>query len=508
MNPQPDRRQFLRAASAIGMGAGLGPLPALAAVTPASGADRVVEPDCARFRPEIEPVVRWIEQTPRDRAFEVALAELQKGLSYRDLMAGLFLAGIRNIKPRPVGYKFHAVMVINSAHLLGQTADPWDALLPMFWALDNFKASQDQDVQEGDWTLAKVDEARVPGPSAARARFRDAMDAWDPEAADPAVAGLCRSSGAAETMETFWRYCIRDHRNIGHKAIFGMQCWRTLQAIGWQHAEPVLRSLAFGILDLQGDKNAEPVGPYRANLENARKIRDGWQSGKADPSATRKLLAAFRTESPEAASAAVVEVLNAGVSPDSAWDAVALGAGELMTRSPGILTIHAVTACNALHFIHGASGDGGTRKLALLQAAGWLPMYRDRVQPPGSPNLDALEPIEPVSSGDEALAEIFQDLDHDRLQAARKAIGYLARGGSADAVYRAGRSAIFRKGRDAHDYKFGAASWEEHELAADPSWKPALLAASLANMPGAGKGESPLMKRARDASERVLGRQA
>ena len=69
--------------------------------------------DDSKFRPEIEPVVRLIEDTPRDRSLEVMIAQLKKGLSYKDLLAGLFLAGIRNIKPRPVGFKFHAVMVIN-----------------------------------------------------------------------------------------------------------------------------------------------------------------------------------------------------------------------------------------------------------------------------------------------------------------------------------------------------------------------------------------------------------
>jgi Na+/melibiose symporter-like transporter len=53
-------------------------------------------------------------------------------------------------------------MVINSAHLLGQTAAVDDRLLPLLWALDTFKNSQAQDVKEGDWTLAKVDESRDP----------------------------------------------------------------------------------------------------------------------------------------------------------------------------------------------------------------------------------------------------------------------------------------------------------------------------------------------------------
>ena len=90
-------------------------------ITPASADEAKVLPEMVRYRPEIEPVVRWIEDTPREQVFEKAVAELKAGLSYRELLAGLFLAGIRNIKPRPVGFKFHAVMVINSAHLLGQT---------------------------------------------------------------------------------------------------------------------------------------------------------------------------------------------------------------------------------------------------------------------------------------------------------------------------------------------------------------------------------------------------
>ena len=111
-------------------------------------------------------------------------------------------------------------MVINSAHLLGQTAAVPDRLLPMLWALDNFKKSQAQDIKEGDWTLSKVDEARLPRPDRAKAEFVRAMDAWDADAADVAIAALCRTAGAAEVMEPLYRFGIRDQRNIGHKAIF------------------------------------------------------------------------------------------------------------------------------------------------------------------------------------------------------------------------------------------------------------------------------------------------
>ena len=124
------------------------------------------------------------------------------------------------------------------------------------------------------------------------------MEMWDAEAADAAVAALCRSSGAAQTMEPLWRMAVRDQRNIGHKAIFAAQSWRTLQTIGWEHAEPVLRSLVFGMLDLQGDSRPRPVGPYEANLENAAKIRQDWQIGRDDPAATQALLQVIRQATP------------------------------------------------------------------------------------------------------------------------------------------------------------------------------------------------------------------
>ena len=310
MSDRLPRRQFLQAASAMGLGAGLGPWEALRVITPASAEEARVDPEMVRFRPEIEPVVRWIEETPREQILDKAVAELKDGLSYRSLLSALFLAGIRNIKPRPVGFKFHAVMVINSAHLLGQSAAVTERLLPLFWALDNFKSSQAADVREGDWSLGRVDESRVPKPHRARADYIQAMEAWDEDAADAAVAGLCRGSGAAETMEPIWRMAVRDQRNIGHKPIFAAQSWRTLQAIGWEHAEPVLRSLTFGLLDLQGDR-PKPLGPYEANLENARKVRDDWQVGRPT-GATKALLQTIRQASPEAASAEAAKMLNPG----------------------------------------------------------------------------------------------------------------------------------------------------------------------------------------------------
>jgi hypothetical protein len=334
------------------------------------------------------------------------------------------------------------------------------------------------------------------------------MERWDADAADAAIAALCRSAGAAQTMEPLWRMAVRDQRNIGHKAIFAAQSWRTLHSIGWEHAEPVLRSLVFGMLDLQGDSRPRPVGPYEVNLENAAKIRDDWQLGREDPTATQTLLQAMREATPEAASAEAQKLINQGISPGSIWDAVVLSACELLMQSPGIIALHATTATNALHYIFTASGDDLTRRLALLQAVGWQPMYRGRAKPNGAPQIDALKPGAEISlaSNDEAVADIFTAINDDRKKAGGKVLTYLARGGSADLVFDTARRMIFHKGRDSHDYKYGAALWEEFLWSTESRWRGPIVAASMFNLPGARTADSPLMIRARDALAAVMTR--
>src|SRR2546427_1092247 len=184
MNVLTTRRRFLKTTIGASALLGLGDLGFLSQLRPVSAAEAKLEPDMVRFNPEIEPLVRFLEDTPRERLLEEVAARIKRGLSYRDLLAALLLAGVRNIQPRPVGFKFHAVLVVNSAHLASISSPDDQRWLPIFWALDYFKSSQAQDEKEGDWTMGKVDEGRVPPPHKAHQAFTDAMDRWDEAAAD------------------------------------------------------------------------------------------------------------------------------------------------------------------------------------------------------------------------------------------------------------------------------------------------------------------------------------
>ena len=99
-----------------------------------SAAEANLDTNAVRFNDNIEPLVRLIEDTPREKLIEEVASRVQDGLSYRKLLGALLLAGVRNVQPRPsVGFKFHAVLVVNSAHLASVASSDSERWLPIFW---------------------------------------------------------------------------------------------------------------------------------------------------------------------------------------------------------------------------------------------------------------------------------------------------------------------------------------------------------------------------------------
>ncbi len=500
------RRDFVVKSAQVGTLAGLGDFAFLRGLQPVS-AEEAHRSALVQLNPDIEPLVRFIEDTDRAKLLEGVAAKIRGGTSYGELLAALLLAGVRGIQPRPVGFKFHAVLVVNSAHLASLAAPDSDRWLPLFWALDNFKSSQARNEQEGGWKMAPAQEDKLPPAGQAKQRFLEAMNDWNVEAADRAVVAFVRSAGADEVIETFWRLGARDFRDIGHKAIYTANSWRTLQAIGWRHAEPVMRSLAYALLAHEGDnpakRDAAQDRPGRENLKRITKVRKDWQHGTVAPQATTELLATLRSRSPSDACDQVVELLNKKVDPAAVWDALLLEAGELLMQQPGIVGIHCVTSANALHYGYQTSANEQTRLFLTLQAAAFLPLFRQAMAGRGKLrndlHIDTLEKVEPRGKGVEAIEEVLTDVSKDRLLAARKTLALLdAKAVDPQQLMTAARRLIFTKGRDAHDYKFSSAALEDY-FHASGTWRARYLATSMFNLRGAQDKDNGLVRRTRAA---------
>ncbi len=511
------RRHFLGRLGTTGGALWVSELQFLGRLPRVSANETQLPANMVTFHPDIEPLVRLLEETPRKEVIEKFAARILAGTSYRDVLAALLLAGVRNVQPRPsVGFKFHAVLVVNSAHLASLAAPDSDRWLPIFWALDYFKSSQERDVEEGDWTLSAVDESRLPSPQRARRAFRAAMESWDVEAADVATAALVRTVGAGEVFELMAHFGCRDFRSIGHKAIYVANAYRTLQCIGWRYAEPVLRSLSYALLNHNGEPNPSQSelsadAAWRMTQDKLSAVSSRWEGGRVDSGATLTHLDTLRTASPTEAVAATVQLLDDGIAPQSISDALFLSAGEMLMQQPGIVSLHSATTTNAMQYAYRTAVRPLTRQELLLQNAAFIPYFREAMAARGQLGTDridqgSLSPEKPSSDSPSpstheqplGLDAIFATVSKDRGAAAEQMHQFLQAGGPPTDLINTARRLVFLKGSDSHDYKFSSAVLEDY-YAVSPEFRNAYLSSSAYLLPGSGDRDNGLMTQVQQA---------
>jgi hypothetical protein len=492
----------------------LGGLTALAAERP---------PDKVRFGKDLEPIVRLIEETPRERCVAVFIDQLRRGLSYRRFLAAAFFACVRK------KHSHHEVYKIHSVHQVSLDVRPEERLLPLFWAVNGFKQRQE------DFAAAPLTRLKGPFPAAekAGAEFADAMERADLDRAEPALVALARHQGARQTMERLWLYGCRNGGAGGHGAISVANCFRALDAIGWQQAEPVLRFVLQDLFHLGYVKPDVYLLPNTARVKrHLDRLPAGWPGEKADRAATRELYALIRDGKAAEACDLATKQLQSGIAAQALWDAVHLATAELMVRHGsgwGLASrpLHANTSTNAMHYAFRACSTLGTRLLVLLQAVAWAAAKTGgdladrglrgiRITELGGASV----PARP----EQAVAEIFALLPPRTYHwdpKARKAVLTYGRRADADKACRqvfalarqrpeavplfaqTAHSWLCRKAsNDHHEYKFLAAILEDATLVS-PEWQPHVLAASVHYFHGNRTPDNPVVKQAREVLRKM-----
>ncbi len=89
-------------------------------------------------------------------------------------------------------------------------------------------------------------------------------------------------------------------------------------------------------------------------------------------------------------------------------------------------------------------------------------------------------------------------ISKDSSSAAAQALSFAQSRARFEAFADAGRRLIFRKGTDAHHYKYSAAVFEDYDRVSS-EWRPHMLATAVYFLPGTSVPDSPVMERARHA---------
>jgi hypothetical protein len=512
------RRRFLKTIAGTAS-IGLADVTTLSGLRAFADEDSVV-PANVRFGLDVEPIVRLIEDTPRGDCVRVLIDQLGKGLPYRRLLAGVFFAGIRRSN------SYHDVYKIQPVHQMCTHLRPEERLLPLFWAVDGFKTRQET------WSNPPLTElsGTLPGSTEAAAELAAALETADLDTVERALIVLARNKGSRLAVEQLWLYCCSNGGAGGHGAIAVASCVRALETIGWEHAEPVLRTILRDVSALggKGKRDAYCLANEARVDRHVEELPDGWGAGQFDRVATLELFGLLREGKVDQACDLAVSQLLQGVGAKAVWDAVHLATAELMVRHEsgwGVASrpLHSNMSTAALRYASLASDSMRVRLLALLQAVAWAGDKTASELQAGSLRdiqIAQMPLAELPATPEEAVADIFSQLPPrnyywdphagmaittygsrtDADAACRKVFTLAQERPDATPLFmQAARSWMCQKSTtDPHDYKFLAAILEEAE-AGSPQWQPHLLAASVHFIHGKQSPDYPAVQQAREA---------
>ncbi len=140
----------------------------------------------------------------------------------------------------------------------------------------------------------------------------------------------------------------------------------------------------------------------------------------------------------------------------------------------------------------------------LLHAVAWMGEFRESMSRGkfGNVKITSLEAAKIDNDEPKAAAETLELVGQDPSAAAARAYALAEKHPQPHTYFKLARRLIFRKGTDAHRYKYAAAIFEDYDLVS-PAWRPHLLATSVYYLNGSQAPDSKLMTHALEAVKKV-----
>jgi hypothetical protein len=432
---------------------------------------------------EAEKRVRWIMAAPREPALQRGARELAAGLDSGLLLGAVLVAAARDLRTDLPAFN-HSALSVSAIDQLGTPAPEAERRRNALWCLDYFKEVQEAEAASGDWRQQPVAAAALPSGAAARAALVQALERWDREAADAALAGWVRSAPLDEVYTLVFEYGLRCSGNLGHKGIYAALSRRALPLAGGRFAEDVLRSVVSSFF-LGG--RTERAAPFERSRElvGEQGIVPRARRPESDAGPARELLAALRTSAPGELPDDAARLLADGAAQAVLWDAVVAAAAEVAVADPSTAALHALTSTNSLRHIGLCAPSPRVAQLALLQAAAWAAGFRTNLDAgEASVRLDAVEP-----------GPAQADLVFAAQPGFARAAGALALGAQDHVAFIARAARVARRSSDdVHEFKLSAAALEEARRAS-PWARPFACAALAMHLPAEGRPDGARLQR-------------
>jgi hypothetical protein len=290
--------------------------------------------DTLDFGP-LEPLVRFMQETPVEKLIPGLTAKLKSGTELRKLVAAAALANARTFGGEDyVG--FHTFMALAPALHMSRELPEAVQALPVFKVLyRNTNRIQERGGRKEE-VLHAVKPATLSESRPGQELLREAVHRKDVDEAERTFASLAQIS--AEDALNHLLYTVQENTEV-HRVVLPYRAWDLLDLIGKEQAHTMLRqSVRYCVRSEKGPRLAawdEPRSLLPKMLEQHKLLEKTPGTRTADDKWLDQFSQTIFRSTPEQAADAAAGALADGFSPAVIGEAISLAANQLVLRDMG-----------------------------------------------------------------------------------------------------------------------------------------------------------------------------
>ena len=366
-----------------------------------------------RFSADIEPLVRFIEETEPGRILEATLGKLREGVPVKRILTASALAVTRSsdLPPGHHGGPLHPLVGIHALHHTVARVTGEERYLPILQhvALSNKHINHPN---MGPYILADAEPLDSGGVEATKKAFLACVDRGLYNGADRHFLWLWDNVPHGEALDLLLTIAIPKNTLDDHYFIFPMFTWRALDWLGREHTKFLMRPAVRYVSRFPTPPVLTDVEPLLDEYQLLTRP-PGVHSSPDETGAIGRLGEAItRTDGYAEIPRMLAEALAGGLSLEGTGEALSVGAAGLFMRSltGNPMDVHLHTGVNLRRYLLRVPGVSLRNKLLALLTWHTGPEVRstqNRMEPPPQPDPAAVAALPHRSQGDllDALAE-------------------------------------------------------------------------------------------------------
>src|SRR5262245_42187491 len=366
-----------------------------------------------RFSEDIEPLVRFIEETDGDRILEDTLGKLRAGVSVKAMLTASALAVTRSsdLPPGHHGGPLHPLVGIHALHHTVDRVAGEQRFLPILQhvALANKHINHPN---MGPYILADAEPLDSGGVEATKKAFFACVDRGLYNGADRHFLWLWDHIPHGEALDLLLTVAIPKNTLDDHYFIFPMFTWRALDGLGREHTKFLMRPAVRYVSRFPTPPPLKDIEVLLDEYELLKRPLGFYTSPDETPEIGELGEAITRCDAYADIPRMLATALASGLSLEGTGEALSIGAAGLFMRSltGNPMDVHLHTGVNLRRYLLKVDGVSLRNKLLALLTWHTGPEVRstaNRMQPPPQPDPAAVAALPRRSQSEllDALAE-------------------------------------------------------------------------------------------------------